>query len=274
MIKYASRILLVLFVVSITASLTVSQHVQAARSAPATTYYNNLGIQQWPGNTKGGYTQMWIDNPVINSGEVWSRYLELETQDKTGVIQFGIENCNNQSTWCEGTCASQFGGTFHGIFSWSTGGLGGCWPWKGDWGNAEWQMAIYTNSVNGDSELQTYGGPSDLPCQGPCSDNRDISKPWYYIRNSEHVHLVSTNINFRVWGGDWRFNQWMDSNYNFQYQQVSGTLYISGNPPQMGYDPSWAYPPLPGNNGGALASCDYPQGYRDGDCVYRGFPPH
>ena len=248
--------------------LIVSLSAPPAMAKPSGSF-DAASKQEWQGNTKGAWSQFWIDTPGLGSGEHWERYIEIATSNWSRVEQFGVEKCGGGSGGCPICGAPGKGGGSGGkgaglfVFESSSGnGIGGdllnCDSVPTDDINNTVRFSIYENSID-TSLIEFDNGLGDLPCSAICPWHTG-AQTWYHIQLVET--LKATFTGHKVYGGDWIYNQWMDSNHNFHYQTNAGFMRQGpGNPPQMGWNVGlYTFPPAPGGQGGRMGSCDYDTG--------------
>lgn len=237
--------------------LFVSLSASPAGAQPSGSF-NATSIQEWQGNMKGAWSDFWVDNPGLGSGEYWERYIEIGTATWTHIEQFGVEKCGSSGAGCL-KCGSNGPGLFEFFYT-SEINYTYCARVPSDAINTHMGFSIYENSLDiGLIQFQIMNGPKDMPCSGPCPE-RTGTQTWYHIQLKEVIK--STFTGHKVWGGEWTLNQWMDGNHVFHYQTGPGFIRQGpGNPPQMGWNiASYSHPPAPGNSGGSLASCVYDTG--------------
>lgn len=223
-------------------------------------FYNNYSQQDWPGNTQGGNSKFFMDNPGVSDGESWERYIMLcdNSACNSHFVQFGIRKCAGKTS-C-GPCAyKSVGGLWEFIYG---DHIVYCVALPTQYINTEQSFSIFdaTNNTT-DMDFNNPDG-SSMPCHGSCSAPQEGQHAWNHIFLFEGVDATFSNTH-KVYGGTWTNNQWLQNHTQWTYQNTTGNGINQGNPPQMGWDAGTCldytcnFPAGSSNNGGIMGSCVY-----------------
>jgi hypothetical protein len=292
----------VLFVVLMAALVAVGvPQASAKQYRPANTLYNDNANQIWTGTASGMATNFFIDNPPLQPGEVWSRFIDFSNQDLTAYGDIGIEKCGSASNncypckpWSDGRADLFLFITFRGGSD--ENGTRNCYLFSPTDSNINTSsyFAAYLSQDGQSMELvdtpthPNNGGPLDTclgtSTTGGCSEYSDFLQDgavWHNQGLHEQIYAGMGPPNELVYGGTFAFNQWRSGDFfnGWQYQLKPNSnpgcgLGSSpcpasvGNPVQM----YWQYGNYPNQygSGGRMTSCVYAPNYNGNNCIYRG----